>query len=130
MKHLFIIALTLLAACKDETISGYAADGALWQLKSINGAPFTARATLTFPEPGKIAGRAPCNSYFGAQKAPYPWFEIDSVASTKMACPDLKLENQFLQALGKMTLSEATGNTLILSNDKGDQMVFKAATSK
>lgn len=127
MKHLLLIALTLLAACKDETISGYATEGTLWQLKSINGAAFSARATLTFPEPGKIAGQAPCNHYFGAQTAPYPWFEIDAVASTKMACPDLKLENQFLQALAKMSLSEATGNTLILSNDKGDEMVFKAA---
>ena len=127
MKHFALIALVLLAACKDETISGYAADGAVWRLETINGAEFTARATLTFPEPGKIAGQAPCNRYFGKQTAPYPWFSIDGVASTKMACPDLQAESVFFDVLSKMTLSEATGATLILSNDSGDQMVFKAA---
>ena len=127
MKYLALIALTLLASCKDETISGYAADEAIWRLEAINGAPFSARATLTFPKPGKIAGQAPCNRYFGTQTAPYPWFDVKEIASTKMACPDLKDENAFFTALEKMTLSEASGGTLILSNENGQDMVFKAA---
>ncbi|EPX76941.1 META domain-containing protein [Litoreibacter arenae] len=121
-----LLAVALLASCTDETISGYAADGAVWQLETLNGKPFTARATLTFPEEGKIAGQAPCNSYFGQQTAPYPWFAVDALGSTKRACPDLKAENDFFATLGEMTLSEAAGTTLILSNDAGDEMVFKA----
>ncbi|SHE92182.1 Heat shock protein HslJ [Litoreibacter ascidiaceicola] len=127
MKQLALIALILLAACKDETISGYAEDGAVWQLESINGAAFKARATLTFPQPGKIAGSGPCNRYFGKQTAPYPWFSVDGVASTKRACPDMRAESVFFESLRKMTLSEATGATLILSNDAGDQMIFKTS---
>ncbi|RLJ40798.1 heat shock protein HslJ [Litoreibacter meonggei] len=122
-----VIALALLASCTDETISGYAADGAVWQLETLNGKPFNTSATLTFPEAGKIAGQAPCNSYFGQQTAPYPWFSAEAIGSTKRACPDLKAENTFFAALGKMTLSEAAGNTLILSNDAGDEMVFRVS---
>ena len=127
MKKLVMIALVLLAGCKDETVSGYAADGALWKLETINGALFGARVTMTFPELGKIAGQAPCNRYFGTQTAPYPWIEVKGIASTKMACPDLKAESAFFKTLESMTLSEAVGSTLILSNDKGDEMVFRAA---
>lgn len=43
-----------------------------------------------------------------------------------MACPDLPLETAFLSALGEMTLAEAVGTTLILSNDAGRKMVFEA----
>ena len=127
MKRFAIIALTLLAACKDETISGYVAEDAVWRLETINGTSFNARATLTFPDPGKIAGQAPCNRYFGAQTAPYPWFTVQRIISTKRACPDLKAETVFFKALKKMALSEVAGSTLILSNDSGDEMLFRAA---
>lgn len=127
MKRFALIAVVLLTGCKDETISGYAADGAVWQLETLNGRPFNARAILTFPEPGQIAGEAPCNNYFGKQTAPYPWFAVEGVASTRRACPDLQAESDFLEALGKMTLSEVAPTTLILSNDAGDEMVFKAS---
>lgn len=127
MKHYALIALTLLAACKDETISGYAAEGAVWTLETVNGTAFIARATITFPEAGKIAGQAPCNSYFGDQIAPYPWFSAQGIGSTKMACPDLEAETQYFKALEAMTLSETVGATLILSNETGGEMVFKAA---
>lgn len=129
MKHVLLVAAataTLLSACKDETISGYADPEAVWELTELNGTSFEARATMSFPEQGKITGQAPCNRYFGAQKAPYPWFETGPIAATKMACPDLEAETQFFAALEKMNQSEALGSTLILSNDKGDEMVFKA----
>ncbi|WP_432448796.1 META domain-containing protein [Aliiroseovarius marinus] len=128
MKHILFVAAatTLLSACKDETISGYADPEAVWELTELNGSSFDARATIRFPEQGKITGQAPCNRYFSAQKAPYPWFETGPIAATKMACADLEAETQFFAALEKMSQSEALGSTLILSNEKGDEMVFKA----
>jgi len=48
------------------------------------------------------------------------------IGATKMACPDLAAENLFFAALAEMTLSEVLGDTLLLSNDKGREMVFKA----
>ncbi|WP_298258492.1 META domain-containing protein [uncultured Litoreibacter sp.] len=125
MKLYPLIALAMLAACKDETISGYSTEGASWALQSIDGVPFKANATISFPETGKIAGEAPCNSYFGAQTVPYPWFNAEKIGSTRRACADLKSETQFFEALSDMTLSESVGDTLILSNDKGREMLFK-----
>ncbi len=122
-----LTALTTLPACRaDETVGGYGGAERVWLLQDINGEPFTARASMTFPEPGKIAGQAPCNRYFGPMTAPYPWFDASALATTRMACPDLEAEAKFLHYLAKMTLSEVSGSVLLLSNDAGDTMVFKA----
>ena len=118
------IALVLTACTGDETLHAYGAGGAEWRLTELDGAPFAARATLEFPEPGRIAGQAPCNRFFGAQTAPYPWFSVQRVGATMMACPDLEQEHRYLTALEAMTLSEVAGDVLILSNEAGFEMVF------
>jgi len=110
----------------DETVAGYGGAGRVWTLTELNGAPFDARATLTFPEDGKISGQAACNGFSGPMTAPYPWFEVGDMIVTRMACPDLDKETAYLQALGQATQSEVADDTLILSNDDGLEMVFKA----
>lgn len=125
---IFIILVCFaLAACRDETVAGYGALGATWQLTELDGAPFAAKATLQFDEGGNITGDAPCNRYFGKQSAPYPWFTVEDIGATRRACPALEQESTYLTALSEMTLSEVSGNTLILSNDAGREMVFRAA---
>lgn len=111
----------------DETIAGYGAADQVWALTEIDGATYAATATVTFPETGKIAGKAPCNTFSGKMDAPYPWFETGPLAATRMACPNLDAESAFLTALGEMSLSEVSGDTMILSNDTGREMVFKAS---
>lgn len=126
MKCLLLIALAALAACKDETLTGYGAAGQTWVLHSIDGAPFTQRATIAFPEEGRITGDAPCNSYFARQTLPYPWFKAEGIGATKRACPALAAEQAYFDALARMTLAEVAGATLILSTEAGDEMVFRA----
>ncbi|MEM0947588.1 MAG: META domain-containing protein [Pseudomonadota bacterium] len=109
----------------DETISGYADSSATYALTDIDGAPFGAHATIRFPEEGRIEGEGPCNSFSGAQSAPYPWFDTGSIAATRRACPDLPAETAFFTALSAMTLSEAQGDILILSNEEGREMIFR-----
>ncbi|MGJ8615214.1 MAG: META domain-containing protein [Sulfitobacter sp.] len=122
-----LISLLLLAACqKDESVRAYGAADKEWRLIELAGKPFNAKATLTFPETGRIAGMAPCNSYGGTMTVPYPWFEAGAIAATKRACPDLAAETAFFSALGAATLSEVLGDTLILSNPDGLSMVFKS----
>ena len=67
-----------------------------------------------------------CNRWFANQGVPYPWFEISAIGATKMACPDLTAEAQFFSSLEAMTLSEVSGDVLVLSNDAGRSMEFKA----
>jgi heat shock protein HslJ len=124
---LLLIAMSILGYWKDETVSGHGGADATWLLHSIDGTPFPSRATLTFPEEGVIAGEAPCNRYSARQTVPYPWFAAERIISTKRACPDLDSETRFLRALGDMSLAEIAGSTLILSNDAGREMVFRAA---
>jgi heat shock protein HslJ len=123
----FALLLTALAACRsDETVRAYGGADQVWTLTQFNNAPFPAIATLTFPKAGEIAGQGPCNRYFGAMASPYPWFNAGRIGSTRMACPNLEAEVTFLTALEAVTLSEVVGETLILSNTDGLEMVFKA----
>lgn len=122
-----LVAAAALTGCqKDETVTGYGGADKVWGLESMDGESFDAQASLSFPEPGKIAGQAPCNSFSATQGAPYPWIEIGPVAATRMACPEMAAEQAFFDALDKMSLVEVAGDTMILSNDAGRQMVFTA----
>ncbi len=128
MRILIALLMFTLTGCKyDETISGYVDQRAEWVLVELDGKPFPARATITFPSKGQIAGQAPCNRYSATQSAPRPWFEAGPVMSTKMACADLVAEQRFFKALGEMTLVDVLGNVLVLSNEAGREMVFRTA---
>jgi len=127
MRILIALLMFTLTGCKyDETISGYVDQRAEWVLVELDGKPFSARATISLPSKGRIAGQAPCNRYSATQSAPRPWFEAGPVISTKMACPDLAAEQRFFKALREMTLVDVLGNVLVLSNETGREMVFKA----
>lgn len=102
----------------------------IWRLAAIDGLSFAGRATLDLTEDGRISGQAPCNRYFGANQSTLPAFNPGALASTKMACPDLALEDAFLDALSAMTsatlgkddilmLSGAGGRTMAFSRDPG-----------
>ena len=122
-----LISLSLAACRGDETVSAYGAANIEWRLVEIDGQLFASTANLRFPEPGRIAGTAPCNTYSAAMDAPYPWFDAQQLSVTRMACDDLPKERHFLQALQDMTLSEVSAGTLILSNTDAREMIFTAA---
>ncbi|EEE38172.1 hypothetical protein RKLH11_2013 [Rhodobacteraceae bacterium KLH11] len=112
---------------KDETVAAYGAADQAWALQEIDGQPFEASALLRFPEEGRIEGNAPCNTYSGILNAPYPWFGITDLAATRAACAGLEAEGVYFAALMTMTQSEVSGDVLILRNEDGHEMVFKAA---
>jgi heat shock protein HslJ len=122
-----LIPLAFLNTCAgDESIAGYVDPSAEYHLVEIDGEAINLRATITFPSAGEVVGQAPCNRYFATQTVPYPWFSLDGIGATRMACPEMAAETAFFEALEDMTLSEASGDTLILSNSDGRQMVFVA----
>lgn len=119
--------LLIVAGCTgDETLVKYGAAGKSWVLEEIDGAPFGARAEIEFKGQEEVTGQAPCNRYGARQAAPYPWFKLEAIVATKMACAQLQQEQVYFEALGAMTLAEVGSETLILSNDAGRTMVFKA----
>lgn len=122
-----LIPLAFLNTCAgDESIAGYVDPSAEYHLVKIDGEAINLRATITFPSAGEVVCQAPCNRYFATQTVPYPWFSLDGIGATRMACPEMVAETAFFEALDDMTLSEASGDTLILSNSDGRQMVFVA----
>lgn len=129
MRQTVLAALILIAlsACRaDESVRVYGGPDRIWLLRELNGSLFPARATLTFPKKGQIAGNGPCNRYFGAMKAPYPAFDAGPIGSTRMGCPDSEAETAFLMALEAATIAKVTKDTLVLSTAQGLEMVFKA----
>lgn len=117
----------LLGVChKDETISGYADPLATFALKELDGRMFPARATIAFPEEGRVRGEGPCNGYSAKQSVPYPWFQLGPILATRRACADLAQEIEFFAALEGVTLIEALGDTVILRNEASQEMVFRA----
>ena len=118
-------AFLALAACGDETVTAYSTES-VFALVSVNGAPFQTSASIDIGVAGEITGSAPCNSYRAKQTAPYPWFEIGPIAATKRACPDLEAEAIYFETLGRMTIVEVSGSTLILTNDANEEMLFQA----
>ncbi len=128
MRLALILPLLALFQCdKDESVAAYGAADRTWALQEIDGQPFEASALLRFPEEGRIEGNAPCNSYTGTLNAPYPWFEIADLAATRAACTGLEAEGMYFAALMAMTQSEVSGDVLILRDEDGHEMVFKAA---
>jgi heat shock protein HslJ len=127
MFRLFLTFPILLTAClKDESVSGYAVPEAIYVLQELDAAAFTAGASLQFPGRGQVTGKGPCNGFRATQTLPYPWIEIQDLVATKRACPDLAAEATYFAALQAMTLAEVLGPVLILSNDDGRKMVFRA----
>jgi len=124
LRSALAVLLPLAGCAQDETISGFAGVGSEWRYQGSSAGV----VTLAFPEQGQVTGQGPCNRYFAAQTAPYPWFELGPVGSTKMACPELQAEAAYFTNLQAMTLAEVSGDVLILSNDAGDQMVFDRIT--
>ncbi|MCR8824940.1 META domain-containing protein [Pseudosulfitobacter koreensis] len=128
MRIALILALTFAAACKaDETARAYGAGDKTWVLTEIDGQPFSATATLNFPETGKIAGQGPCNGYATTMSVPYPWFETGPLRATRRTCPEIADESRYFNALASMTLIEVLGDVMILKNEKGRELLFRAA---
>ena len=119
----FAILLTLAFQNQDQTVRAYGGADHVWQVATLRGSPFPARATLAFPKIGMIAGEAPCNSYRAAMHIPYPWFGTERIITTKRACPDLAVETAFLSALQEATLAEVGPQELILKNEAGDLLL-------
>lgn len=100
-----------------------------WILLSIDGAPFAGNATLDLSEDGRVSGQGPCNSFFGANQSSLPMLNLGPLASTKMACPDLALEDAYLAALAAMTsASLGKDDVLVLLGPDARSMSFSRAS--
>jgi heat shock protein HslJ len=118
-----LILLFALSACVQVKDDPY-----VWQLVSIDGQPFGARATLVI-DGDRATGQAPCNQWSGRIiREPFPQWRIRDVVATEMACDDLAAETAFFAAMADMTHSSVGFGHLELVDQNGRVMAFSPAT--
>ena len=99
--------------------------GSEWQLRDLGGAPVLEdnRPTLSFVEPGHIAGNASCNRFTGAADVGEGTIKVSPLAVTKMACiPEVDAqERAYLSALQNASRMEIVGGELVLHSESLEQ---------
>lgn len=126
-----LLVTVLLSACAagpksvpNETLTRYGAAG-VWMLTESHGQPVTIDLRLGFPSHNIIWAEGPCNSFSGLVTAPYPWFAIGPMKQSGRSCALLDAERAYMTQLTLMTQAKVLGNALILSNQRGDKMMFR-----
>lgn len=90
--------------------------GKEWILIELNGKPvsldtsFPQKPYLTFEKDNRVSGNL--------ELKPGNGIKISEISATRMACPNLEVEQGFLDALQKAKSFVVENNTLTLSNDK------------
>ncbi|MCW3169582.1 META domain-containing protein [Chryseobacterium sp. 09-1422] len=77
----------------------------------------------------KVNGNAGCNSYFGtlSTDAASGTFTASQLGSTKMACDNMSVEQNFMSMMGKANKYVVSGNTLELYQDSFLLLKFNKA---
>jgi heat shock protein HslJ len=86
-----------------------------WTLNSVDGEQVTYKVTLDNSTDGRIAGRAPCNTYFGRFDVADGKVTVGPIASTRMACAEMASETAYLQMLQAVDQIEQSPGQLVLS---------------
>lgn len=99
--------------------------GSEWLLEDLAGSGVidNAQATLTFPEQGRVAGRASCNRFSGSVEIGGTSIKFGPLISTRMACPEavMNQEDKYLKALQSVDRFERNGSSLLLYSKGSDK---------
>ena len=128
MKHIFLFLFTLIVlisvSCKSpKSSSSEKLEQHKWVLSELNGTPVQMSntnkdANLQFNyKEMRISGNGGCNNISGTFTATKTKLLFGPVLSTKMACPDMKFEDNFLQVLAQVNRYEITATELLLKNN-------------
>lgn len=77
-------------------------------------------------EPGRFRGKAGCNAIGGSYQVGGAEVKITGIIGTKMACPDLEIENAFTKALEAADRYSANQETLQLFSGNNLLATLKA----
>ena len=104
-----------------------AIEGKVWNLVSYNQQPILAESEITaeFAE-GRVNGSAGCNSYFADYQLDDTQLNIETIGSTKKACPNdlMEQETAYLNLLDKAESAAVEENMLTINTPDGD-LVFE-----
>ncbi len=99
--------------------------GTSWRLEDLGGTGVIdiARATLEFPEPGRMAGNGSCNRFFGAVELRADSIAFGPLATTRMACDDAvnDQETKYIKALSSAQRYEIQDSFLLIYSAELEQ---------
>ena len=104
-----------------------------WILIELNGEPVPETETvesiptIQFDESeNRLYGRGGCNQYNGGFEYDSETGEVEftQIAATKMACPDMKIENLYFEMLGDVNRMEQSSQLLNFFNDSGETIAL------
>lgn len=106
--------------------------GTQWSLEELGGKAVMAnsRATLTFPEAGKVAGNGSCNRFTGAAEINGSAIKLGPLASTRMMCEGeaSTQEAAYLKALeGAQRFEVKAGKLYLYVSGAEKALVYGAA---
>lgn len=78
----------------------------------------------------RVNGRAACNRFFGNYEMDGNKLKFSPMGATRMACPDLQLENQFFQVLDGVDAYTIKDNVLTLLTKNKAVATFVKAEEK
>jgi CubicO group peptidase (beta-lactamase class C family)/heat shock protein HslJ len=132
----FLISLLWLSGCTDtETPLNTPASiyDTKWMLKELGEHPDITSEKNVFiqflSEDRKLIGNSGCNNFFGQYEINNDLLSITNLGSTKMMCPDMTIEDAFLQFLPKVQRYEVNGAVLILYGENGKFATFESSPS-
>ena len=104
-------------------------EGTRWMLTEVDGGPVTVakddkRPYFVLVSDGTLEGFAGCNGFSGKYVSQGDGkFDLSHMVSTMMACPQIAVEQKFIQALEQADRYESVGTSLFLY--RGDAMLAK-----
>ncbi len=139
----------MLSSCgssKQATLSDLTGE---WNIIAVNGATIAAPVDQEQPylgfdtANGRVFGNASCNSLMGSfnPESPAGVIDLSNMASPRMMCPDMDLEQSILTALGNGTtykltnggdieLCDASGSTLLTLKKRDNYISPKSLTGE
>ena len=107
--------------CGGGAVAPASLAGTNWGVVSVNGRPIPANGEYYMRfEPARVGAKFGCNSMGGAYTQTGGTLSVGPVMATRMACPDMSLENQGGAILNQpMTMTWNRGDRLTLSNAAG-----------
>ena len=129
MKKIFIAALALVAAAACGR-ADLPLENTQWKLVELDGETnpaFAEEGTFTFSLNGEsITGVGACNRFFGGYELSQPnGFELGMMGMTRMACPNMELEDAFVRMLDDADAYSIDGDVLMLLCNGEKRAEFK-----
>lgn len=114
----------------EAQVSSMALSETVWNLQELNGQVisldknFPKQPNLIFTRKNDISGNLGCNNFSSNYQLTDNTITIKQIASTQMACPNLAIEQKFIEVLEQTKHVEIEKDILLLKN-KDQEIIAK-----